>query len=256
MVSTYTNMSMQFNDTTNYKGLVQQYELEIGGNDALGTVSGNTIALKAFTANANLALDDFTKLALAASGTWQWDDNNQSDYPIIKTNIVSGQRDYTFTTDQNNNYILEIYKVAILQSATATQYAELPSIDTQSEDVAARFNDSSNSGIPFDYDKTANAIIFGTVPNYNATSGLLIYINREASYFTSSDTTRVAGIPGIFHRYLVLKPAEDYARRNTLASHDRIQAERIRMEADIKTYFGRRERDVRKEITTRPIRHR
>lgn len=244
-------MSLTYNDTSTYRGIVQMYEDEIGAN--YGDVSGTTAKLTQLTAHVNLALDDFTKIAIDASGTWQWDDANHTKYPIIKTNIVSGQRDYSFTTDEQSNYILEIYKVAILQSSSATLYQELTPVDTQSDDIAWRFNDSSNTGIPYNYDKTANGILFGTVPNYNATNGLLVYINREASYFTASDTTKVAGIPGIFHRYLVLRPTEDYARRNNLANYAAIRAERMQMEADIKAYFGRREKDVRKIITSQGI---
>lgn len=243
-------MSLQFNDTSTYRGIVQQYEEEIGANP--GDISGNSIKLKQLTAKVNLALDDFTKIAIQASGTWQWDDTNHTDYPIIKTNIVSAQRDYTFTTDQLGNIILDIHKVAILTSSTATDYEEIDPVDAQSEDVAARFN-NSETGIPNDYDKTGNGIIFGVIPNYSATNGLLIYINREASYFVSTDTTKKPGIPGIFHRYLVLRPAEDHARRNALPNYTALRAERFQMEEDIREYFGNREKDVSKRITVRSI---
>ena len=42
-------MSIQFNDTTTYKGLVQFFEKEVGFNR--GDVAGNTDRLKEFTAD-------------------------------------------------------------------------------------------------------------------------------------------------------------------------------------------------------------
>jgi hypothetical protein len=244
-------MSIPFNDTTNFRGIVQQYEKEIGANQ--GQISGDTQKLKEFTADVNLAFDDFLNIAIPASGTYQYDDSNHTDYPFIKTNIVSGQRDYPFLQDENGNGILDIYKVAILTSATGTQYQELTPVDTQSEpNLAATFN-SSVTGIPGAYDKTGNGIVFDVIPSYSATLGLLLYINREASYFTSTDTTKKPGVPGIFHRWFAIRPAEDYARRNNLTNYPLLRAERLQMEKDIAAYFGRRERDVRHIIKPKGI---
>lgn len=245
-------MSQVFNDTsTYYKGIVQQYEKEIGANQ--GDISGNTQKLKEFTADANLAFDDFTKLALEASGTWQWDDSNQTDLPFATTNIVSGQRDYAFTLDGSSNLILEIEKVAILTSATATTYQELEPIDAQSTPDNNFIIGNTTTGTPGVYDKTGNAISLDPIPGYNATNGLKVFFSREASYFVYTDTAKKPGVPGIFHRWFAIRPAEDYARRNSLTNYPLLRAERMQMEKDIEAYFGRREKDVRHRITTKGI---
>ena len=240
-------MSRVFNDTSTLEGLVQMYELEIGAN--LGDVSGNTSKLQRFTALTRGAFDSFFAIALPASGTWQLDDSNQTDYPIIKTNIISGQRDYSFTVDASSNLILDIYKVAILQSAAATDYIEIKPVDTQSgKGLATTFN-ATTTGIPSSYDKTANGIFFDIIPNYAATSGLLLYINREAPYFVYTDTTKKPGVPGLFHDYFYLKPAMEYARRNNLANYKNIQLAVFTMEQAIGAYFGERRRDEPNRIT-------
>ena len=47
------------------------------------------------TADVNLGLDKIWAIIFTSNGTWQWDDTNHtSDYPIITTDLVSGQRDY------------------------------------------------------------------------------------------------------------------------------------------------------------------
>lgn len=241
-------MSLQFSDTSTHRGIIQQLERELGFDPA--TISGNTTKLKQFTADINLAWDNYLAIALPASGTWQYDDSNHTDYPIIKTNLVDGQRSYVFTTDENSNLILDVYKVAILPSATATQYEEIRPVDQQSSsDVGDLVSESTSEGVPVRYDKTANGIFLDPIPSYNATNGLKIYINREANYFAYTDTTKKPGCPGLHHRYFVLKPALDFARRNKMSVEGSLRLEIARIEADIREYFGRRQRDERPRIT-------
>lgn len=239
-------MSLQFSDTTNYRGLLQVYERDLGLT--LGYVSGDTRRRKEFTADVNLALDDFTQLALTSSGTWQWDDTNHTDYPIITRNLVASQRDYTFTQDESNNLILEIYKVMVADSSGT--FREIKPKDVQSEDDTVGFYDGKNTtGAPAYYDKTGNGIFLEPIPDFSYTNGLKVYINREASYFTDTDTTKKAGIPGIFHRYLTARACYDYARRHNLVIQDRFRLEVQEIEQKAYDYFSRRSRDERKRLS-------
>lgn len=246
-------MSLQFNDTTTFKGLVQQYEKEIGANQ--GDVSGNSTKLAYFTADCNLSLDRFTELALKSSGTWQYDDSNQTDYPEISTNLISGQRSYTFTTDEQGNLILEIYGVWLADSSGV--FHKLSAVDSETEPNMEDFNDGQDkTGTPLRYNKTANGIFFDLIPDYSYSLGVKVQINREASYFTVSDATKKPGVPGIFHEYFALRPAYDYARRNNLAVLPRLEKEIIKMEGDellnvvgtIQKYFSSRTKDERPKL--------
>ncbi|MCK4501360.1 hypothetical protein KAU11_12740 [Candidatus Babeliales bacterium] len=233
-------MSIQFNDTDSLKGLVQMYEREIGVTR--GTVSGNTNLLKEFTADANLAVDDYTSIMIQVSGTWKGDDTNHTDYPEIVTDINSGQRDYAFLSDENGNDILDIYRVYVKETGGA--YRILEPIDTDTEPSASTItNGLGASGNPSSYDKVANVIRFDLLPSASVTEGLKVSINREASYFTSTDTTKKAGFPGLHHKYFYLRPAFDYARRNTLTSYPRLEGEVMKAEHEIKEYFDRRVKD-------------
>jgi len=232
-------MSTPFNDTTTLRGLVQLYEREIGATR--GTVSNNPNLLKEFTADANMTIDDYIALIIQVSGLWKGDDTNHTDYPEIYTDIVAGQRDYTFITDENGNIILDIYKVYY---KNGTAYSLLSPYDPDTEKEASSFTNGENqTGVPTKYDKTANAIRLDLTPVANITDGLKVSINREGSYFTTSDTTKKAGFPGVHHKYFYLKPALDYARRNTLTSYPRIEAEVMKTEREIKEYFNRRGKD-------------
>lgn len=243
-------MSIQFNDTSTYKGLVQKFEKEIGFNR--GDISGNSDKLKEFTADVNVAFDDFISIAIQAGGRWQYDDSNHTGYPIITTSLVSGQRDYSFTVDSVPSLILDIYKVAILPSSTATLYQSIEPINELEGDTDV-ITGSTVGGTPYGYSKLANGIFLEPRPNYSVSAGLKIFINREPSYFSYDDTTKKPGVPGIFHKYFYLKPARDYARIHSLACYERLNNEILKLEGDeergiqgeIAKYFSRREKDVR-----------
>lgn len=252
-------MSIVFNDTTNHSGLVQQYEKECGFTR--GFVSGDTNRLKEFTADVNVALDDFMAIAIPASGNWAFDDTNHDDYPIITTNIVSGQQDYTFLEDADGSMILDIYKVVV--SDSQGNFTELQPIEVTANDhvrdhydISAFYDGQTHSGTPTTYAKTGNGIFLNSVPDYDYAGGLKLYVNREASYFSYSDTTKKPGVPGLFHKYFYLKPAREYARRNDLASYPRLEAAVIELEGipakgirgAIQRYFGARERDITKRM--------
>lgn len=252
-------MSLQFSNTTSLDGIIQLIESELGFD--YGYISGNTTRLKEWTAKVNRAIDDYTDLAIKSSGTWQFDDSGHSKYPIIKTNLVSSQRDYTILTDEQGNLVLDIFKAAILPSATATVYEEIQPFDEMlvlDNDIVT---ENTPTGIPTRYGKLANGIFLDTPTNYNATNGLKLFINREGSYFTTSDTTKKPGVPGIHHEYFVFKPCYQYARSKQLENATGLEklvldyegSERLRVTGKIQEYFSRREKDVRNILTGKKI---
>ncbi len=246
-------MSLQFNDLTNYKGLVQIYEKECGFSR--GDISGDIDKLKEFAADVNLALDDVFTIGFKAGGTWQLDDSNftnPSGYPFISTDIKSGQRDYSFITDQGGNLILDIYRVMVADANGI--FREIYPVDQQTrnsvrEDTDSFIDGRNLSGVPIRYDKTGNGIFLDVIPNYDYTSGLKVFINREPSYFTYADILKKPGIPGNLHRYLALKPALDYSRRNTLANYKALLGEVQNFELIvIPEVFGGRQKDVSRKM--------
>lgn len=228
-------MAIKFNSTTDLDGLVQLFEEEIGANT--GDVSGNTTRLKKFTARCNAALDSYFALAIQASGKWQLDDTNHTDYPFIETDLIALQRDYSFTTDGSGNKILDIYKVMIKNQDGI--YYEIFPIDQQSDEYTDSFwSEQDQTGQPMRYDKTANGIFLDVLPNYNwrtveeGEKGVKIFINRESDYFATSDTTKKAGYP--YHQeYFYKKPAYEYARIKGLSSKNDLEKEIFKLEGDV-----------------------
>jgi hypothetical protein len=244
-------MSLQFN--TGSKGIIQQIERQLGLG--VGYISGDSTRLAEWTADINLALDKVFHIIFNADGRWQFDDSNHTDYPIITTNIVSAQRDYSFTVDEDSHLILAIDRV-FYRSSTTNPYYELFPIDVQtdSENDISTFVDGLNTqGQPTRYDKTANGIFLDMVPPDNVTSGLKIYISREGSYFLTSDTTKSPGFGGLYHEYLILEPAYRYARANNLAVREALKRDMLEMEKVITDYYSRRDGHDRPVMFPEPI---
>lgn len=204
------------------------------------------------TADANLGLAKAWSIVFSSDGKWQWDDSNFTDYPIITTDIVANQRDYAFLTDNSGNLILDIYKVTIKNNDGI--YEEIYPVDVQSDEYTESFYDGQDiTGIPQAYDKTANGIFFDVVPDYDAEDGLKIYINREGSFFTTTDTNKKPGFAGLFHEYVVLFASYKYASRNGYKNKQDIYNDMIIMENEMRRYYGKREQDVVTQITANQI---
>lgn len=219
------------------------------------TTSSYTIAQK--TLDVNSALNWYFILANSSAGNWRpVDDTNQTDYPIVYADIVSGQQDYSFTLDENDNQILDIYKIRI-KDATSGEWTTLQQInqDTISDSDLSTLV----SGIPTQYYLTANGIFLVQKPNFSLTDGLEIWVNRTPTYFLTSDTTKKPGIPYVHHEYLVLRPAYFYCLDKGLpqASDLRVQLYgndgNGGMEKRIKEYFKKRNKDFQQSITNENI---
>jgi len=243
-------MSLQFSNTTTKGGMIQVLERNLKLDD--GAISGNATLFKKMTSDINLGLAKVWALIFASNDTWQWDDTNYEDYPIITTDLVDGQRDYAFLTDNSGALVLDIYKVMVKNHDGV--YMEIYPVDVQSEENTADIYDGRNiEGIPYRYDKTANGIFLDPIPDENSTNGLKVYINREGSFFTSSDTTKKPGFAALFHEYPVIWASEKNANRDSMKSIAGFRSDRLEMEAAIKKHYARRQRDVQNVLEAPPI---
>lgn len=238
-------MSLQFSDTTNKRGIVELIDANV-------KTSSISYPITDKTRDINLAVDKVLSIIFQAGGTWQFDDSNHSSYPILTTDIVDGQRDYSFTADTSGNLILEMYKVMVADSTGL--FREITPVDVPEGAPVNYFDGLNTEGIPNTYEKLGNGIFLDPIPNYDKTGGLKIYINREASYFLTTDTTKKPGFAGIFHEYLALRPSYQYAVRNSLPNISLLQDQVLRMESDIADFYKGREKDVQKTLIGRPNR--
>jgi len=234
-----------FNDTTNGTGICQLIDANCGTDTT-------SYPLKDKARDVNLAALHFQMIAIQAEGRFQVDDINHTKDPILTADLTSGQRDYHFTTDEQSNYILDIYKVMIKDPAGL--WVEMSKIDQQlpnsgMNSVRGMLDGQDIGGTPTKYDKSWNGIFLEPVPNYSwrtaneGEQGLKIWVNREHSYFVYTDTTKVLGFGHAFHEYLALRPSYMYAYRKGLSNKKDLQIEMLRMEDEIENYFSKRAKD-------------
>lgn len=246
-------MSTQFNNTAG-TGLIQLCEDHCGFER--GDISGNPALLQRFTGWINIGLDDVWAVILQACNLAGLDDTNYADYPFFSTNLVSGQRDYSYSVDGDGNTIVDVSKVMVADPSGVFHeiYAVNQETITQrtgnQDNVAPFYNGQNASGTPTRYSKQGgNAILLDVIPNYSLTGGFLMFGTREASYFTTSDTTKKPGFVGIFQDYPAYFASEMYAGMKSLGNLQKLQADKANMRRDIQVHYSQRDKDVPKRMT-------
>lgn len=233
-----------FSSTANRDGLIELIERDTNTQSA----TTSSYPLKVKTSDVNDALGNFFLLAIKAGGRFQVDDTNQTNMPVITTDLVSGQADYTFLVDGSSpsNQVLDVRTLRIKDVSGG--WKTIPQIDRETFDISAY---QGQTGEPREFDITGNSIVCYPTPSYNSTGGLELYISRTPSYFVSTDTTKEAGIPKLFHPYLHLRPSYFFAMIKNLPQVKGLQIEVDKLEKAIEAYYSRRNRTEKPRLTVR-----
>lgn len=200
----------------------------------------------------NLAQDEAWAEALKTNG-WNVDDFNQTDYPIVYKDLVSGQRDYTFILDESGNYINNIYKVFAKDASGV--YHELTPVDQQSIAPSTMTDGQNSTGLPTTYDKTGHTIFLDLIPvtgSVTMTKGLKLIIDRESTKFLSTDTTKKSGLDSLCDDYLYLKPSYEYCRDKGKGNTEQLFRDLQISMAKLRERYGSREKDVLKRMSPAP----
>jgi hypothetical protein len=206
--------------------------------------------LKLFTAKVNLAYDEVLPVLFANDSTWQWDDFNHTKDPVATTNVLSGQAQYTFTTDEQGNSVFSIAR-AYMKGPDGI-FWPLDPVDPQTSIGADRFFEANpmNVGMPLRYDKFGPSVVLDPVPNYDSTGGLKVIFSRSPSYFVYTDTTKTPGVPLPGQRLLSLIPARDWLAVNKPESQTlAIVLKRIaEQKLELKSHMSKRDKDGRRRL--------
>lgn len=197
---------MQFNSEANGLDLYSDARFLCGIDETSDTTS---YPIKAFTRNANLALDRYNVLILKADGTWKYDDTNQSGELLdVTNNLVSGTQKYALGATW-----LKIGQVRIKDSAGNLRV--LPPLDRKKQSDSQL---TASSGTPVGYFILGNYLYLDKAPNYNSTGGLEVQYQRGAAYFAYTDTTKTPGFAVQFHRLISLRGALDFCLINGMSN--------------------------------------
>jgi len=231
---------MIYSDTNTKQGLIQDCEQNVFSN--YGDISNNPARLYDFNARINRAYDKLATLIMSVDGRWQFDDTNYTDLPIGSTDLVLGQKDYSFDVE-----FLDVVKVTALDSSGNEILLNPFDINDPLGRVYLT-QLSTSTGTPFAYDKTGGTINLYPTPNYAKTSGLTVYYRRKPSYFAFDDTTKAVGVPAVFHRYLSLEASADYAISKQLTQKNDLVGRVREMEASMTEWYSVRSKDEQKII--------
>ncbi len=238
---------MNFSDTTNKDGILQKCELYLFGSN-YGSITGSTVRLAEFTGLSNDAMDNVSDILLNSDNTWQWDDTNNTDFPIATSDLVNGQKDYSFAST-----FLKIERVEALDS-TGSYYPLYP-IDTadfkQMNITETEY--STTNGLPIHYDKIGNSIFLYPQPDttqVTATDGLKVRFQRAGSYFATTDTTKEPGFASIFHKLIPLYASLEYASANEMVNKVNMLTGKIeKAESRLEKFMGKRQKDSKPVIS-------
>lgn len=242
---------MQYNDTTNKTGILQECESWLFDNN-YGAITGNTNLLATFTRYANIAMDETLVYAMQYDRKWQFDDSNQTDYPIATTDLVVGQQDYTLDVTH-----IKITGVEIL-GADGKYYPlkqkDIRDINDYGDGVALSQFEPTN-GKPIYYDPTSTGLFLYPAPasgSVTTTAGLKIYYQRPPTTFSTNDTTKVPGIPSVFHTMIPIKMSLRYAKTKSMSDKAReLEVEEAKLMASWAKHLSSRNDGIRPRLTTK-----
>ena len=232
---------MQFNDVTNKQGIVQHIDFLLGT-----TNSSYPIADK--TRNANITYDDVAYMIMTADGSWQYDDDNQTDLPIGTTDLVAGQNNYNIPAVD----FLEIVRVEVCD-ANGNWHQLDPFDYNDNNGHAMTYVDPSGGGMPRYYNKVGSSLILYATPNFSVTGGLRVYYKRNVLLFEEDDTTKEPGFNRQFHVLIAIGAAMPYCIPNGLEKKlVSLKKDWAEISAKLIKFYSWRGKD--KKINIRPAR--
>lgn len=225
---------MVYSDSAGKTGIVEDI-------DFLVLTDSTSYPIEHKTRNVNRHYDEVVSLILQADGRWKWDDTNNASQPSTTLNMTESTTavaipDTTYLTvnrvevkDVNGNW----YKIHPFNEHEVTDQSMTEFLKTP--------------GRPLYYEKVGGFLNLYPKPtsaNVILTSGLKVYFQRDASYFTVSDTTKIPGFAAPFHRLLSFGAALDYAIVKGMNGKVNMFMSIIqKMQQDLQLFYSSRSRD-------------
>lgn len=223
---------MQFNDTTNLSGIIQACERYCNlGNTG---ISGNATLLKEFTNFTNTTMRRIWHSIFEATGSWEYDDSNQTDLPQATTDLDNGVAKYTLPNEALTVKRLEIKNTAGDWDVLTPLLRDEIKVGIDEYRVA--------DGLPTSYRIVGRTIELFPAPNYDSTSGLKVYFDRGSVAFASTDTTKAPGFASEYHDLVPIGASLEWMKIKTPTSATTAQLKedyQIGLQ-NLKTFFNKR----------------
>lgn len=227
---------MQFNDTTNELGLIQDCENRLGLDKT--TISGDSDLLNDFTRLINTWYRKTDSWIWESDIHWEFDDANYSTLPRATATLEDDQHDYELPSTAR-----KIIKVQIKDSDG--EYYTLRLI--RKTDYHAPLEEVFDTkGLPKYYDLEGDSIFLYPAPDpsdVTLSEGLRLHFSRDISEFSSSDTTKEPGFDNHFHPILSIGASLDYAlgfKTQDVTRISRLEKQLQEYKEELQTFYGKR----------------
>lgn len=231
---------MQFSDSSNGTGLVEMLT-DLTGLDT------NVISLKKQTMYLNRAYYTAVIEAWKASDDWDFDDVNQTGFPIATTTMVESQADYAIPSTALKVTRLEVKDVG-------GNWSVVKPFDESELGGVALDEFYETDGLPTYYRILRGSVVLYPAPTATSAtlpSGLKIYFLREVDEFVSTDTTQEPGLPEPFHDILAYGAAYMIGAAKMLANTANVKAIHDEKMQQMRDFFAGRHKDFKLRI--RPL---
>lgn len=237
-------MAIEFSDSANSDGIVEQTRI-------LARVDSNQWPTQRIVNSANNWKHFVAGYAIGADKRLRWDDTNHTKLPEGTMDLVAGQSDYSYLTDEQGNNILTLLSVSLVDSnGKETLLRPVDRSDSDFDDATY----GTGSGTPSSYDKiTDNIIRLNNKPSATdvSTYDLKLRFQRAPKLYTAADTTATTGFSPLLDRGFVIACAYDAALTLGLQNIQALALERQREEQKVVEYFANRNED--EEAVLRPV---
>lgn len=228
---------MQYNDTTNKNGIIQEVERYI--NMGATWISGDTDRLREFTSYANKKGRQVWHWIFLAQGLWRYDDSNETDLPEATTDLADGTAKYSLPTDA-----LTVRRVEIKDgSGNWDRISQLVEDDIEGA-ISEYYEDD---GTPQHYRLVGNTIELFPAPDYAQAASLKVYFDRECVDFVYNATTTTPGFASAYHEVIPVGMAIEWLKIKTPNSPTLqfLREEWARFEKEITEFYSMRNKDVK-----------
>lgn len=183
---------------------------------------------------------DVTSDILRYQSNWEFDDSNETDFPIATRNLVASQKDYSLPTS-----LVKLVRVEVKDSGGNFQRVNQFD-ETQVSQALSEFQ--KTDGLPLYYREIGNSIELYPSPSSSATtltSGLKCYYQRVIQDFTTSDASVEPGFSKQFHPILSYGTAYEYAYINKMDIAPALKLRLDELREGLRQYYSSKNREVR-----------
>lgn len=170
--------------------------------------------------NINECYRNVVTAILRSQDDWDFDDLNNTTYPILTNNLVANQQDYPLPTGT-----LQLKRVELCVDGVNWFVANRFDINERKDPTATTTLTDFVKSYPY-YDIQASSVFLYPIPDTSVSGGIKIWISRTVTEFTATDLTNGTATPGFdaqFHQLIAWGTALDFATAKNLSNREAIK---------------------------------